>query len=50
MQHTHRIIAIRGHFEAYDAHGAFLVSGDSWEECYNELLDMENTDGKERAA
>ena len=40
MSSTHQIIQTKGHYEAYDEHGDFLLSGDTYEECYNDLIDM----------
>ena len=30
---------IKGHYEAYDSNGNFVLSGDTWGECYNDLVD-----------
>lgn len=40
LTNTHRIIHINGHYEAYDDNGNFVCSGDTWNECYNDLIDM----------
>ena len=40
MGSTHQIIQIKGHYEAYDENGNFVLSGDTYEECYNDLIDM----------
>lgn len=40
MDNTHRIIPINGHYEAYNSYGEFVVSGDTWDECYNDLIEM----------
>ena len=40
MDNTHRIVQIRGHYEVHDSNGNFILSGDSWDECYNDLVDM----------
>ena len=40
MDGTHRIVQIKGHYEAYDEYGNFVTSGDTYEECYNDLREM----------
>ena len=40
MDNTHRIVQVRGHYEAHDGNGNFVLSGDTWNECYNDLVDM----------
>ena len=40
MSGTHQIIQAKGHYEAYDEHGNFVLSGDTYEECYNDLIDV----------
>lgn len=40
MDNTHRIVQIRGHYEVHDSNGIFVLSGDTWDECYNDLVDM----------
>ena len=40
MSGTHQIIQVKGHYEAYDEDGNFMLSGDTYEECYNDLIDM----------
>ena len=40
MGNTHQIIQTKGHYEAYDEYGNFLLSGDTYEECYNDLIDV----------
>lgn len=40
MINTHRIIQNKGHYEIYDDNGNFVSSGDTWEECYNDLIEM----------
>ena len=40
MDNKHNIIQVRGHYEAYDECGNFIVSGDTYNECYNDLLEM----------
>lgn len=32
-----KIISIRGHYEAYDANGNFICSGDTWKEVAEEV-------------
>ena len=40
MDNTHRIVQVRGHYEVHDNNGNFVLSGDTWDECYNDLVDM----------
>ena len=40
MDNTHRIVQVKGHYEAYDSNGNFVLSGDTWDECYNDLVEM----------
>ena len=40
MDNTHRIVQVKGHYEVHDSNGNFVLSGDTWDECYNDLLDM----------
>ena len=40
MDSTHRIIPVNGHYEAYNIYGEFVVSGDSYKECENDLIKM----------
>ncbi|MDY3928958.1 MAG: hypothetical protein SOZ34_06300 [Clostridia bacterium] len=40
MSDAHRIIPVKGHYEAYDESGNFVISGDTYNECYNDLLEM----------
>ena len=40
MDNTHRIVQVKGHYEVHDSNGNFILSGDSWDECYNDLVDM----------
>lgn len=40
MDNTHRIVQVRGHYEVHDSNGNFVLSGDTWDECYNDLVDM----------
>lgn len=46
MGGTHKIIQNKGHYELYDDRGNFISSGDTWEECYNDLTDMIVSDAK----
>ena len=47
MDETYRIVQNKGHYEVYDENGKFVSSGDTWDECYNELLEMFLADAKE---
>lgn len=40
MDNTHRIVQVRGHYEVHDSNGNFVLSGDTWSECYNDLIEM----------
>ena len=40
MDNTHRIVQVRGYYEVHDNNGNFVLSGDTWDECYNDLVDM----------
>ena len=40
IDNTHRILQVRGHYEVHDSNGNFVLSGDTWDECYNDLVDM----------
>lgn len=40
MDNTYRIVQVNGHYEAYNSHVEFLVSGDTREECEQDLLDI----------
>ena len=46
MGNTHSIIQVKGHYEIYDEAGNFVSSGDTWEECYRDLLEMIVIDAK----
>lgn len=34
------IRCVQGHYEAYDDNNEFIVSGDTWNEVYNDLKEM----------
>lgn len=38
MENTYKIIPVNSHYEAFNASGQFVVSGDTREECEQELL------------
>jgi len=40
MDNTHRIVQVKEHYEVHDSNGNFVLSGDTWDECYNDLVDM----------
>ena len=40
MDNTHRIVQVKGHYEVHDSNGNFVLSGDTWDECYNDLVEM----------
>lgn len=46
MDNTHRIVPVKGHYEVHDSNGNFVLSGDTYEECYNDLVDMLVADAK----
>ena len=40
MSGTHKIIQVEEHFEVYDEYGNFVLSGDTYKDCYNDLIAM----------
>lgn len=40
MDNTHKIVQVKGHYEVHDSNGNFVLSGDTYEECYNDLVDI----------
>ena len=40
MDNTHRIVQVRGHYEAYNSYGEFVTSGDTYKECEDDLIEM----------
>lgn len=40
MDNTHRIVQVKGHYEVHDSNRNFVLSGDTWDECYNDLVDI----------
>lgn len=40
MDKTYQIKSVYGHYEAYDKYGKFMASGDTREECEQDLLDI----------
>lgn len=40
MNDTHKIEYVNGHWEVKDSNGNFVLSGDTWDECYNDLREM----------
>lgn len=40
MSNTHKIEYVKGHYEVHDSDGNFVLSGDTWDECYNDLVEM----------
>ena len=46
MDNTHRIVQVKGHYEVHDSNGDFVLSGDTYDECYNDLVDMLVADAK----
>ena len=47
MGGSHRIIQVKGHYEVYDENGNFLSSGDTWNECYNDLKEILVTEARQ---
>ena len=47
MGGTHRIIQVKGHYEVYDENGNFVSSGDTWDECYYDLMEMIVADARQ---
>jgi hypothetical protein len=46
MDNPHRIVQVRGHYEVHDSNGNFVLSGDTWDECYNDLNEMIMSEAK----
>ena len=46
MDNTHKIVPVRGHYEVYDSKGNFVLSGDTYNECYKDLIEMIVSDVK----
>ena len=46
MDNTHKIVPVRGHYEVYDSKGNFVLSGDTYNDCYNYLIEMIVSDVK----
>ena len=40
MSDTHKIEYVNGHWEVKDEYGNFVLSGDTWDECYNDLVNL----------
>ena len=40
MDNKHNIIQVKGHYEAHDECGNFIVSGDTYDECEKELIEI----------
>lgn len=40
MSDTHKIEYVNGHWEVKDECGNFVFSGDTWDECCNDLVEM----------
>ena len=40
MDNTHRIVQVKGHYEVHDSNGNFVLSGDTWDECEKELIEI----------
>ncbi len=38
---NNKIIYVNGHYEVRDERNNFILSGDTWEECYNDLCEIE---------
>jgi hypothetical protein len=36
----YKIISVREHYEAFTLTGQFIVSGDTWADCYNNLVEV----------
>ena len=43
---THKIEYVNGHWEVKDKCGNFVLSGDTYNECYNDLVDMLVTEAR----
>lgn len=40
MDKTYQIKSVYGHCEAYDKYGKFMASGDTYEECEQDLINV----------
>ena len=40
MDNTHRIVQVKGHYEVHDSNGNLVLRGDTWDESYNDLIEM----------
>ena len=40
MDNMHRVVQVKGHYEVHDSNGKFILSGDTWGECYNDLVKL----------
>lgn len=45
---TYSIVPVKGHYEAYSEDGKFVLSGDTWDECYLELKEIIVTESKQK--
>lgn len=48
MDNTHKIVSVKGHYEVHDSNENFVLSGDTYEECYNDLVDMLVTEARDK--
>lgn len=48
MDNTHRILPVKGHYEVHDSNGYFVLSGDTWDGCYNDIVEMLVADAKSK--
>ena len=46
MDNTYKIVPANGHYEVHDNNGNFVLSGDTWDECYNDLVEIIVADAK----
>lgn len=48
MDNMHKIVPVKGHYEVHDSNGKFVLSGDTWSECHNDLVDMLVAEAKKK--
>ena len=40
MENLYKIEQVKGHYEVYESDGKLVLSGDTWEECCNDLVEL----------
>lgn len=46
MDNTYKIERVKNHYEVHDINGNFILSGDTWDECYDDMVEMFVTDAR----